>query len=498
MKRLLPLLAASAALLAGCGGGGSDASSALDEALGFLPKDTPFAVAIETDPDSGQYRNANAILKKFPFGDQALSSLRGQVEKGEVSYDKDVKPILGNPFVVGVADAKAFQGSDSSDQFIAALQAKDSGKLEDLLNKDKPKEVGDTNGFKVYEDDDGDRFARKDDVVVFAGSEKLLEGALEQRDGDDRLTEDDFDKGLEGLPEDAALRMYGDAERLIKADPGSADALKVKWVKALRKFGATASVKQSEIDIDFNLQTEAGELSEGDLPLASGDQAAKVVEQAGEISFGLRNPAQIEKFGEAAGQAVDPSGYGDFEKAKRQIESQLKVDIDKDIVDQLTGDSSANVTIDGKFGIRAELKDPEAMERTLAKMAPALPRIARGAGLGTVGLAKPKGGEDFYALAQADGDSVVFGVVERALVVANDPARAGRLGTASPTTVPGAQGSVAVSADAEKLGDALLRRLASGTGAIGGQLFTGPLGELKGSLKTDTSGMTGKLTLSFD
>ena len=82
--------------------------------------------------------------------------------------------------------------------------------------------------------------------------------------------------------------------------------------------------------------------------------------------------------------------------------------------------------------MRAELKDPQAFERTLAKVADVLPSFAEGAGFGTVGLSKPKGGQDFYALAQPDGDSVVFGVIDDVLVVANDPARAGQLAAAEP------------------------------------------------------------------
>src|SRR3954468_10251920 len=91
MRRLLPFLALLALAIAGCGGEGSDSSSPLDEGLGFLPKDAPFAVAISTDTGSDQYQNAGKILKRFPFGDQALEQLKGRVQQGGVDYDKDVK-----------------------------------------------------------------------------------------------------------------------------------------------------------------------------------------------------------------------------------------------------------------------------------------------------------------------------------------------------------------------------------------------------------------------
>jgi hypothetical protein len=224
-----------------------------------------------------------------------------------------------------------------------------------------------------------------------------------------------------------------------------------------------------------------------------------VVKEAGAVSFGLRNPAQIEKFAEAAGQAVNPKGYGQFTQGKATIEKQLGISIDKDIVDQLTGDVAANVTPAGKFGLRAAVKDPAAFDKTLAKVAPLLPKIAKSRGQ-TLALAKPKKGEDFYALADAKGQSVVFGVVKDNFVVANQPALAGRLATAPTSAVTGASGSVVMNADAEKLASAVLGRMSSqlGAGAILGGQFVKPLGELTGSLKSGTDGLTGKLKLSVD
>ena len=74
-------------------------------------------------------------------------------------------------------------------------------------------------------------------------------------------------------------------------------------------------------------------------------------------------------FGENAGQSVDPSGFGDYEQAKKTIDKQLGVSLDDDLIGQLTGNVSASVALDGGFGLRADLKDPKAFERTLAKIA---------------------------------------------------------------------------------------------------------------------------------
>jgi hypothetical protein len=501
MRRIIiTFLALTALLAAGCGGG-DDSGSALDTALSYLPKDAPFAVAIDTDVDGDQYKAVQALLEKFPFGEQLQQSLEQQLEQSadDVTWAEDVKPVLGNPFVVGAADMQSLSGG--SDAFVAAIQAKDQDALDGLIDKTKPKELGEESGATLYEDD-GTAFAVKDDIVIFAGDRQQLTEALKRADGDDHLDEDAFNEGLAGLPESALARVYADLEAVLKDDPSTADARKVKWIDALRTLGVTASAKNDAIEVDFRLRTE-GDLSEEDLPIAAGDEAPDVIKREGEIGLGVRDLAHIVKFAENAGQAIDPAGFGDYAQAKKTIDERLDISLDEDLIAQLTGDVSASVSIDGKFGLRAQLEDPQAFERTLAKVADVLPGFAEGAGFGTVGLSKPTGGEDFYALAQPDGDAVVFGVVDEVLVVANDPERAGELAAQEPTAVAGAKGSVVTSADAEQLANAVLGQLGPALGlgdlgGLGGALFTGPLGDLNGFTSVSTEELRGKLTLAIE
>jgi hypothetical protein len=153
--------------------------------------------------------------------------------------------------------------------------------------------------------------------------------------------------------------------------------------------------------------------------------------------------------------------------------------------------------------VRAELNDPRAFERTLAKVADVLPSFAEGAGFGRVRLSKPRGGGDFYALSQPDGDSVVFGVVDDVLVVASDARRARALASEEPVAVPGASGSVVAGADAERLVNTLLQEFGSAfgipdLGAFGTGLLTRPFGDLNGSVSASTDELRGKLTLRVD
>jgi hypothetical protein len=498
MRRFVSVIAA-AGLFAMAGCGGSDSGSALDSTLAFLPKDTTFAVAVDTNVDGDQYKALAKLLNKFPFGNQVRDNLLGQLEQssGGISFNDDVKPVLGNPLVVGAVDPQALSGN--SNAFIVALKAKDKGKLEDLVDKMKPRKTGEASGATLYRDSDTS-FAVKDDMVVLANDDELLKQALERADGDDHFGEDAFDEGLNGLPDNALARVYADVEALLKNDPGSADARRIRWIAALRELGLTVTARDDGLDFDFRVRTE-GDLSDEDLPIASGDQAPPVIKHQGEIGVGIRDLAHIVHFGENAGQSVDPSGFGDYEQAKKTIDRQLGVSLDDDLIAQLTGNVSATVALDGGFGLRADLKDPREFERTLTKIANVLPSFAQGAGAGPVKLTKPKG-EGFYSLKRADGSEVDFGVAGDVLVVASDARRAARLAREQPVEVPGASGSVTMSTDAEQLVNNLLKQFGAAfglndLGALGTGLFTRPLGDLNGHLSASPDELRGKLSLAI-
>ena len=498
MRRLFTFLVLAALCavplaIAGCGDSGAG-GSALNQALSVLPKDAPFVVAVDTDVEGAQYKNAGRLLDKFPFGDQVKRGLENSLREEDLDFEKDVKPVLGNPAVIGTPDVQSFVRDD--EQVIVAVKAKDKGKLEDLVKKEESnKEVGEKSGAKIYRDDEGDHFAIKDDLLVLADERKVLEDAIERSEGGDGLDEDAFEEGLGSLPENALARVYADVEALLKEDPDAREARKVKWVSALRTLGLTTSVQDDGVDVEFDLKTDGGSLTADDLPIASGGQAPQIVERAGEVSFGLRDPSQVVDFAEQAGQAVNPEDYSDFQTAKRQINSRLGIDIDKDIVDQLTGDVSVSASPTGAFGVKAAVKDPSAFKRTLAKLAKVAPRISQGE------LRSVRKSGSLYEAVTSEGQRVVFGMDGEVFVASNEASRARELADASTEPVPGADGAVVFSADAEKVADQALDRFGSQlglSGALGGQLFTGPLGEVTGSVSSSPESTHGSLKLGID
>jgi hypothetical protein len=262
-------------------------------------------------------------------------------------------------------------------------------------------------------------------------------------------------------------------------------------VGALRTLGLTVSAQKSSIDVQFNLRTE-GDLTDADLPVAAGDEPAQVVQRPGEIGVGLRDPRQLVTFFESALQAVDPQSFGNYEQGKRALSAKLNLDVDKDVIAQLTGNVSVSVTIGGEFAARAEVKDPAAFGKTLDKVARALPQFGLGEKVTRTG--------DLYTLHRSGGGAFVFGVSNGALVVASDAARARQMASAKPQAVEGATGSVVLRADAEGIARQVLKQIAPQFGIPDPvvPIFARPFNELRGSVATSTGGMKGKFSLTLD
>jgi Protein of unknown function (DUF3352) len=489
VRSIAVLLACLAALaVAGCGG--DSGSGGTGAALEYMPADTPFAVTIDTDLEGEQYKSLDSILNRFPGADAIKGLLKAQLSMGQegVDFDKDIKPLLGNPAVVSATDVTSFLSDTDESGFVAALEVKDKDALDSLIEKTGAEKQGEVAGATEYQDS-GTYFAVDDDVVVLAGSKELLEAALKRAEDGNGLSEDDFDKGLEGLPDDALARVYVDVQGLLGQSEGAKSARQIEWVSALRTLGLTLSAQKDSIDVEFNLKTE-GDLSEEDLPVAAGAEPAEVIQRPGEIGVGLRDPGQLVTFFESALQAVDPSSFGDYEQGKRALSAKLDLDIDRDLIGQLTGNLSVSATIDGEFGVRAEVKDPDAVAKSVDKIAKSLPDFGLGDDVTRTG--------DLYTVR---GDiNLVFGVVNGALVVANDPARARSVATATPESVEGAAGSLVVRADAEGIARQVIAQFAPQFGIPDPvvPLLARPFDELRGSVTTSTDGMKGEFSLTLD
>lgn len=508
MLKLPSIFAVSATLaIAGCGGGGGDeaSSSPLDEALRYLPADTPFVAAIDTDTDGEQYKAVGEIAERFGLGDRLVDQIEEQLGAGPGEIDR-LEKALGNEFVVGSTDVRELVDESGGDDesFVGAIQASSPDALDSLLSEQDVEERGESGGAKIYKDDDGDEFAVKDDVLIVAGNRRVLDGALETREGDDSLTEEKFEAGLDELPPEALIRVYVDVAALLHASPEAKDALKVKWVDALRTGGLTVAFKGQEVAVDFKIETESSGLTAKDVPIVDSAQTLGTLDGFGDVKATLQNPAHLLAFVQSTAKTVDPEGFSGFEAAKTQIERATGIDLEDDVLGAMRGELAVKADLDGKFGARVKLDDPAAFEQTLAKLADVVPDFAAGiAGGEKVGFARPKRGEDFYAVATSGGDKVVYGVVGDYFVLSNDAAVAGSLATDGETAYPGsAPGSLTFRIDAEEVARSFAGEL-PGTGVdlldrARGAVATRPLDELNGILRATTEYFRGSLRLTLD
>lgn len=497
LRSLAVLLACLSVVAFAATGCGSDSSSSgVGNVLAYVPADTPFAAEIDTDGSDGQYKALNSLIERFPGADTIKALIKSQLTLGVkgVDFDKDIKPLLGNPAVISATDVGSFLSPSSDPGFVGALQVTDTGALDNLIKKTHAQKRGESGGATIYQDADT-FFAVNDDIVVLAGSRDQLEQALKRADGGDHLSSDDFEAGLSGLPKDALARVYVNAQALLSRSEGARAARRIEWVGALRTIGLTISAHSKSIDVDFNAVTKDDNLSDQDLPLPSGDEPAKVIQRPGEIGVGLRNPSHLIAFAENALQAVDPKTSGEFQQGKAAIAAKLGLDIDKDVVAQLTGNLSVSFNLSGDFAARAEVKDPAAFAKTVDKIAKALPQLGSTLGIQSV---RPSG--DLYSVQLSNGSDFVFGMAGDALVVGSDAARAHSIAQAKPESVEGAKGSLVVRADAEGLARQLLTKIAPKFGIPQPvvPVFAKPFNEVRGWVTTEPGGLKGKLSVTLD
>lgn len=158
--RWLGGIAAAAALtvaLAGCGGGAGGASNASlvtgsTSAASVAPASSPVYIAVDTDLNSGQWKQADALLSRFPDKAKLLSHLQQAIEKDTgASWQSDIKPALGDQIDVVFFGAL----SRSNPDVVALVQPKDDAAFARFVKKADAQDptsktaVADYKGWKV-------------------------------------------------------------------------------------------------------------------------------------------------------------------------------------------------------------------------------------------------------------------------------------------------------------------------------------------------------------
>lgn len=487
---LAALLALAGAVLSACGG--EDKPSPFEQALAYLPPDAPVVVTLSTDIDGAQYQQLGDLLERFPGGDQIVQGIQSSIEEEDLNFEEEVRPLLGNEFVLGAPDVESLNADE--DQFVGALPVNDAAALQSLIDEQGATEVDEVEGATIYETEEDGFIAVDGSVAVFADTQQRLEEALLQSASGESLTPATFDEALGDLPTDALIRIYADMPPILEADPEAQQATDVAWVGALETVGLTASAVEEGVAVDMNLTTNAEELSEDQLPIAPGvEDPPPVVAEGNQVGIGIREPRQVADFVQTA---AEEGGAEEIEVAKLRISEELGIDLEEDLINQLTGQASVSVGLQGDVGFRSEIEDPGVVEDTLARISQRLPRAAAGLGAQGVRLDPTSRGSTLYTLRMPDGQPLVLGVEDDLFVVAPTPQQAQELAAAAPNEVPEARGSVTLLADASTIAERAVAPFALFLGDPQG--FAEPFGDLTGSLEADTSGIRGHFLLTVE
>ena len=489
-RRLTALvLVALIALVAGCGGDDTSGSGGdrLGEALGYMPANSVVVVAFDTDVKGDQYRNVDGMLKKFPFGGQIKSQLEQSINQRGVSYEKDIKPLLGAPAVLGTADPASISNSSDNggpDKWVVAFPGKDGDKLRDFVKKDGD-EAGQVGGETAYKSGSM-LLVVKGDTMVGSEDRGQLEAALKRADDGSGMKKDRFNAAFQGLPEKALVKSWVDVQALLGSDPQAAAARKVKYLGAMRVSGQTLSADADGVALDAFLATE--DVGLADLPIAPGPEPPRVVRRKGDIGFAVRDLRQSIRFAEGVGKVVDPAGFARYQKDKESARKDAGVDVDKDVIDKLAGAAYLSVDLDGQTAFRADVDDPQALRAALGK-------LGKSGGFGKLKL--KKGPRDFYDGVGENGTPFVIGMAQDRLVIAPDEQRALEMAALEPRPVAGARGAAAANADGKAIANQVIEQK-GGQGALGSSLFTGPLGSLDGWMRAEANGLRAHVKLKVE
>lgn len=197
-----------AVALAGCGGAGEEAGATAGSGADFVPAGAPLYVYANADRDSDQWNALEALVDKFPDGDELGRELIDTLAKEGLDYDEDLEPALGPEVVLALL---SFAG-DGNANALGATKPDDDARFEELLRTLNEEET-EPGVSRVV---DGWR--------IVAGNQGTLDEAQQAHEGTSLADDDTFQEAMGELPAEALLKLFVDgaaASRELGADVSS-------------------------------------------------------------------------------------------------------------------------------------------------------------------------------------------------------------------------------------------------------------------------------------
>ena len=458
--------------VAGCGSSkpGSAASSPTVQALSYFPTTSPFVATVATNPKAAAVRQ---LQQSNPSYAVTATALFAQLSKLGIDYNKDIRPLFGNPVAAGAVSSSGAAGS----QFLAAWVTKSANTLKTLVGKLHLSRTGSHDGATVYRAGSG-ALATNGATVIFAGAPAILNAALDRHAHNQGFETSAYAKATTGISTGGVITAFGDL-RGVLATPQAAKASGVPWVGAITRYGASISATQGAMTIRYHVSTTGKPLTVSQLPIASGSSAPGVAGNL-PVGVGIRDPTQIIDFFVDAVRRTDPAQYAQYQRQTASLKRRSGVDITslgKMLNGDLTLESDTRTTI-----ARAQVGDPAAARSMLAKLVRA--RSANGAQVTALG-----GG--VYRV-HSDTTTLTVGVIAGQLVLGRaTPAQLRAFAAAPAGPTSGGVGSVNFRIALPDLLRLTLKHAPSPTA----QQLMAMLGVMTGSAQADTSGLSGTVTI---
>ena len=224
------------ALLAGCGSSGSGAGDGEDPASA-VPANAPLYMEASVRPEGETREHALDALGKILQTDDPQAKIDELVDKAfqdadepKVTYEKDIKPWLGEKIGFWLASASE---SENDTKFAAIFSSTDSDAAQKLV--DRGVKEGDEKftkhsykGSDYQVNADGIAVAVLDEYVI-VGTENELKQSIAAADGDSLADANRYTDSLDDLPDERLASFYFDVktlfEQALKADPDTAQQL---------------------------------------------------------------------------------------------------------------------------------------------------------------------------------------------------------------------------------------------------------------------------------
>jgi hypothetical protein len=483
-----PLFAALAlvaiVLIAGCGSSKkSAASSPVLQTLSYFPSGAPFVLTVPTDPQSPGIKNAKALQQRFPAVALAQTAVFAQLARIGLNYNKQIKPLFGNPFAIGVLSVQS--GASTQSPFLGVWVTKNGSDLAAVVKKlgAALQSTGTHDGAKLYQSG-GQALAIDGPTLLIARTAQDIDAALDRHRNGGGFTSAEYSRLTSGIGNAGLVQMFGDVTQALSM-PSAAQARRIPWVAAIKGYGASINLSASGLSMQFHLDTTGRSLTSSQLPVASGSTQPGVAATA-PIQMGLRNLIQPIHFLEAAVQSADPKQYATFTKKVGQLKARTGFDLNA-FVAMLTG--TLDVSSDTKTTVaRVGVSDPASVGAMLKKLT-AAPALAFSKGTQVVPL-----GGGFYDVREPSNTELTMGVSGDQLLIGKaTPAQLRAFARAPDTDVPGASGSLVFRVAIRDL----LHLAVKSAPSPAAQQYLKLLGDVTGSVSATPSGLNGTAKLAI-